>query len=196
MEGIIALLNLILAVLGWLAAPVSIVWLAVLGEWWAIGCGVLSIFSPLLLWLVMTPGMLLAIPAFKLQETRPHLAVVLALPHQAYMSAVVTVWCMGVFTFLVSRAGPTATVPMALLAFAVGTWPFEYMTSHDLRSGGGEASLLNTMFMNIAFVVAGTYHLVGESASWSVTWALFGAVMVVGLGVTSAMGHALARARL
>ena len=52
-----------LMALNWLAAPIAIVWLVILGEWWVIGVAFASLFSHFLLGLALIPGLALIAPA-------------------------------------------------------------------------------------------------------------------------------------
>jgi hypothetical protein len=68
---------------------------------------VVSLFAPLPLGFVMMPGMALAALPLRAEKrgATPGRIVLLALPAQLYTAAVVTVWCMVVFTLLVIQAG-------------------------------------------------------------------------------------------
>jgi hypothetical protein len=78
MAALVLLLTLPFVILNFLGGIVSGVWLAILGEWWAIGYGVLSLFvSTFILSLVLLPGVAIATPAMMLLEKG---RVVLAFP--------------------------------------------------------------------------------------------------------------------
>ena len=180
MKGVIAILDIFVAVIVFLAGPVSIIWLGFRGDWWAIGYAAIALFSPPLLSIVLTPGMLLALAASNLNWRRPYLKIILIICHHVFVALVVTAWCMGSFMFFLAKADTEATLPVTLLAFAVGTLPFIYMASFDSSARGGSASATNAFFMNLAFVVAAVYHICLDPDSWLVTWIVFGGVLMVG----------------
>ncbi len=140
------------ALLNWLAAPVSIIWLMILGEWWVIGLAFLSLFSHFLLGIALLPAMAFAAPAAALSPRRPTAAMILGIPGLVYTAALITVWCMGVLTYLVSRATPSTWIPLLLLAFSIGTAPWAYMAQKEAQRGGGEGSLMAAFSAQVAFV--------------------------------------------
>ena len=72
MNALVKLMNLFalpIMILNLLGGIVSGIWLAILGQWWAIGAGIASLFlSTLLLGIVLMPSALLALPGIYLQE--------------------------------------------------------------------------------------------------------------------------------
>ena len=113
-----------LMALNWLAAPIAIVWLVILGEWWVIGVAFASLFSHFLLGLALIPGLALVAPAVAAGESRPRLALFLGALPLLYTAALVTVWCIGVLILLLRRADASSLIPICLLAYSIGTAPW------------------------------------------------------------------------
>lgn len=181
---------------GWLCVPVSIIWLVMLGQWWAIGLAVLSLASPMVLGLAMTPAMLLVAPAMTSgRELRPAALAAVMFPHHLYMAALSTVWFMGVFTALLSGINPLGAraTPLALLAFAVGTGPWKYMASHD-RGSENVGSFLIIFFMSLAGIAVVAYYLFQRTSDFAPMWFIFGTIMFLAATLTSAMAFITARA--
>jgi hypothetical protein len=95
---------------------VATIWLAITGQWWVIGLGVVGLFaSTFVLSLAMLPAIALAAPSL-IAAKRGHsrAAVVFGAIPIMYTNAVITVWCVGVMYFLTSRAAPSLLFPMLL----------------------------------------------------------------------------------
>jgi hypothetical protein len=148
MKALLATLLPILALLNWLAAPVAVIWLMILGEWWAVGLAFLSLFSHFLLAIALLPAMAFAVPAAALSRSRPAAAMALGIPGLLYTAALITVWCMGALTYLLSRATPASWIPLMLLAFSIGTAPWTYMAQKEAQGGAGEGSLMTAFSHN------------------------------------------------
>jgi hypothetical protein len=106
MQSLIAILTVPLMLLNFFGGIGSGIWLATLGQWWAIGYGVVGIFvSHFLLGIIMMPGLLFAAPAALLVDKGKFvLAFPLIFLSQLYTFAVIVIWCMAVFFFFMSRA--------------------------------------------------------------------------------------------
>jgi len=171
------------------AAMVAVIWLGVLGHfWWAIGCIIFALVAPVPLGYVMIPGTMLAALPVGAEKRRasPARIVLLASPCQLYTAVVVTLWCMWVMTLLViQRANSNMLVPLMLLAFAVATYPFDYMASHDSGSG----SFVLVLFTKVAVATAMAYFGLALPDSAMPVWFLFAGIMLAGVGVATAMAY-------
>lgn len=193
MRALVATLVPILALVNWLAAPVSLIWLIVLGEWWVLGLAVLSLFSHFLLAIALLPAVAFAVPAAAVSRRNPTAAVILGIPGLLYSAALITVWCMGALTYLLSRATPATWFPLMLLAFSIGTGPWTYLAQKDAQGGAGEGSFLGVFFMQLAFLAVILAIVIFRPDSLAPLWLLFGTIMLIQVGVAVAVGVAMMR---
>lgn len=176
---LIGAVGVLLAILLWLSAPVSIIWLLVLGEWWVIPMAIASLFSHFILGLALFPAMALSLPAAALIQRRPVIGSLMALPGHLYTAALITAWCMGALTFLLSRSNEVTWIPLMLFSFSVGTAPWVYMAQKETQSGGGEGSIIAATFTQIAFAAVMIGIVVFRPTSMMPLWATFGAIMLL-----------------
>jgi hypothetical protein len=193
MKTLMATLLSILAILNWLVAPVSVLWLMLLGEWWAVGLVFLSLFSHFLLAIALLPAMAFAVPAAALSRRRPAAAMILGLPGLLYTAALITVWCMGALTYLLSRATPTSWIPLMLLAFSIGTAPWTYMAQKEAQGGAGEGSIMAAFFAQLAFVAVIIAIVFFRPASLRPLWLLFSTIMLIHVFVAAIIGVVIMR---
>ena len=178
MSRVLRSLSLVFTVGGWLALPVSIVWLMVLAQWWALAVVVVSFAAPFVLAIALLPGLALGAAAVKVAARRRAAGLVIAFTGLLYVAALITVWCMGVFTFLVHRATPATMVPLLLLAFSVGSGPWKYMARRQLREGR-RGELVQTFFLQLALLVVISSFVLFRPDSVMPLWWLFAGVMMV-----------------
>ncbi len=102
MKTLLALLGALTGfflVLNSLGGIVSGIWLAILGEWGAIGIGLVLVFvSTGVLGVALLPATGLAVAAYAARRSRAGL-LFLGLLSNLYIAALITVWCVGVLVF-------------------------------------------------------------------------------------------------
>lgn len=193
MQALIALLVVPLMLLNFLGGTASGIWLAVLGEWWAIAYGIAALFSHFLLAFVMMPALIFIGPAsFLHAKGRMFLAFPFVLLSQVYTYGVITAWCLFVFYFFISRASHDAFWPLLIWSYGVALGPWMYMTQKEQQGGSGDASLMTTFFAQVAYVVIALVVIFGE-ASLEELAVVFGGVMLVGMLVQTSIAFALLR---
>lgn len=195
MIKVLGAVSLLLGALLWLFAPVSIIWLLILKQWWVIPVAVASLFSHFLLGLALLPAMAFSLPAAALIQRHPAIALLIALPGHLYTAALITIWCMGILTLLRSGATQGTWIPVLLLSFSVGTAPWVYMAQRETQSGGGEGSIIVTMFAQIAFAVVVIGIIIFRPLSIMPLWVTFGAIMLAEVCFSLIYTLALMRAR-
>jgi len=133
---------------------VSGIWLAVLGQWWAIGYGVVGLFvSSTLIGLAMMPGLIFAAPAAILaQKGKLILAFPLMLLSQLYTYLVIIAWCIFVFIVFMSYSNSSSFWPLLIWSYGVALGPLMYMVQREERAGGGDGSWMTTFFAQLAYV--------------------------------------------
>lgn len=168
-----------MALVGWLALPVAAVWLMALRQWWVlVAVAALLLAAPLFLSVALLPGLALAAGAAKIAATRRTLGRAGGFLGLLYMAALITAWCMSVFTLLIGRATPHSLLPLLLLAFAVGAGPWKYIARKALRDGR-RAESVQTFFLQLVLLLVIATYLVWRPANVLAMWWLFGIVMLV-----------------
>jgi len=177
-----AVLFIPLAVLNIAGGVVSGIWLAILGKWAPIGYGIAAMFfSSFLIALILSPGILLALPAAKFHEKGNKAGVYLfGFLSSLYTMAILTAWCMAVLFFFSRYADSRASIPLLIWAYGVATGPIAYMAQKEGQGGGGDASMISSFFTQVAFVASIFVILFFRVSLVDVTL-FFGAIMLLGL---------------
>jgi hypothetical protein len=183
MTRVVRALAIALSALGWLAPPVAVVWLALLGEWWALGAALVALVAPVVLSVLLLPGLGLAAVAARItagprDAPRRLLTLVVALAALVYAAALITAWCMGAFTFLMSRASADTWIPLLLLSYAVGTGPWKALARRELRAGR-RGDVIQTLFLQFAALLVMIVYAAARPASLASLWWVFAGVMAV-----------------
>lgn len=192
MEKLVMLLMVPLMLLNFFGGIGSGIWLAILGEWWAIGYGVVGLLlSHYLLAIIIMPGLLLAGPAVVLIEKgKTFLAFPFLLLSQLYTYAVISAWCMFVFYFFMRQAGQDTFWPLLIWSYGVALGPWMYMARKEQQVGTGDASAMTTFFAQVAYIVVALVVVLGSAALIDLA-IIFGAIMLVAMliqtGITLAM---------
>jgi len=196
MQALITVLMLPLLILNMLGGIASGIWLAILGEWWAIGYGLLAFFaSAFVLSFVLLPGVVFAGPAAMLAERGRN---ILALPFVflggLYVYAVVTAWCVLVFYFFMRHANADNHLPLLIWSYGVATGPWSFLASKESQGGGdaGVGANFATFFAQVAYVVMGLVFLFTRANLLELA-TVFAAVMAVGLLITTTVAFAMLR---
>jgi hypothetical protein len=156
MNAILGTMTALAVPLGFLNAFGGIVagiWLAVLGNWGAIGWGIAAILlSTFGISLALLPGMALAAPAAYFAEWGYKLPFhFFALLSSLYTVAVIALWCGIVLYFFASQADSSSVIPLLLWSYGVATGPFAYMASKE--GDDAFASIAATFFAQVGYVV-------------------------------------------
>ena len=154
MQAIFSLLTIPLMLLNFFGGIVSGIWLAVLGQWWAIGYGVAGLFfSSFLIGIAMMPGLIFSAPAAILaHKGKLILAFPLMLLGQLYIYIVVTAWCMFVFIIFMAHSSPNLFWPLLIWSYGVALGPLMYMVQREQQAGNGDGSWMTTFFAQLAYV--------------------------------------------
>lgn len=187
MRALIALLIVPLMLLSLLGGIVSGIWLAILGQWWAIGYGVAGLFLTFILGLIQMPGLLFGIPAVLLLERR---RTVLAFPFillsQLYTYAVVTAWCMLVFYLFISRASQDSFWPLLIWSYGVALGPWMFLAEKDQQADPDAPATFTTFFAQISYIVTALVVILDGVPLLTLTM-IFGGVMLIGMLIQTAV---------
>ena len=193
MEKLVMLLMVPLMLLNFFGGISSGIWLAILGEWWAIGYGVAGLLSPFLLAIIMMPGLLLAEPAVVLiDKGKTFLAFSFLLLSQLYTYAVINAWCMFVFYFFMHQAGQDTFWPLLIWSYGVALAPWMYMTQKEQQGGTGDASAMTTFFAQVAYIVVVLVVVFGSATLIDLA-IIFGAIMLVPMLIQTGIALAVLR---
>ncbi|MBI5528062.1 MAG: hypothetical protein HY897_17155 [Deltaproteobacteria bacterium] len=199
MRVLISLVMYPLVLLEVFGAIVSGIWLAIVGQWWAIGYGLLALFAPFVLGLVMVPGLLFAVSAYALAARgRSFLAFPFVLLGQVWAYAVVCAWCLGVFFFFTSRTGPGTFWPLLIWSYGVALGPWMYMAEKEERSGAANTSritsALTAFFAQLGYIAIGLALAFAE-VSAATAAIIFGTIMLATMLIHTFIVLAATRAR-
>lgn len=193
MEKLVMLLMVPLMLLNFFGGIGSGIWLAILGEWWAIGYGIAGLLSHGLLSIIMVLGLLLAGPAFVLIEKgRTFLAFPFLLLSRLYTYAVISAWCMFVFYFFMRRADQDTFWPLLIWSYGIALGPWMYLVQEDQKGGTGDASAMITFFAQVAYIVVALVVIFGSAALIDLA-IIFGAIMLVAMLIQSGIDLAMLR---
>lgn len=180
--GLMKVLAVPLMILNMLGGIVSGIWLAILGEWGAIGYGIAALaISWLALSLALIPGLLLAAPATYFGEKNIKVGVYfIGFLSSLYTAGVITVWCVAVLFFFTMKADSSSIIPMLIWSYCVATGPLAWMAQKEQQGGDGFASIVATFFSQVGYIVMIVMVLFFRVTLMDVFIA-FGAVMLVSL---------------
>lgn len=144
---------------------VSAIWLALIGQWWALGVGLASLFvSHFLVSILLMPSLLSAAPAAALSERGKHgAASVLAGVSSLFTAALIAVRGIAVLYLLASRATAGSVILLLIWSYGVARGPWSFLASKDQQAGGTECSAMATYFLQVGYVMAIVLVLVSRS---------------------------------
>jgi hypothetical protein len=167
--GTRGLLGSILAVITLFTVPIMLlntfggivagIWLAILGEWWALGTGaVLLLVSMFGLSFVLMPGILVfGMPGAYLLSRGSVLAYPFALLSSLYTFAVMTVWSVWVFNLYMQYADARSFFPLLLWSYGTATGPWTYMASKERDNTASTVSAFAAQLGYIVMIVMAVF---------------------------------------
>jgi hypothetical protein len=192
MQAILSILTIPLMLLNFFGGIASGIWLAVLGQWWAIGYGIAGLFfSSFLLGVAMMPGLIFAAPAAMLaQKGRLILAFPLMLLSQLYTYLVVTAWCIFVFILFMSHSNSHLFWPLLIWSYGVALGPLMYMVQREHMAGNSDGAWMTTFFAQLAYVAMALIAAFTRSSLIDLA-VIFGGLMLVGMLAQTGFGVAI-----
>ncbi|MEA3408317.1 MAG: hypothetical protein U9R48_09610 [Chloroflexota bacterium] len=151
----ITVLAIPLMILNMLGGIVAGIWLAILGEWGAIGVGILIIFAAtIILRFVLAPSILSDVLAYTAKDN-PLGVVCFSALSSLYIIAVVTFWCCGLMFYFVRKATASDLIPRLLWSYGLATGPWAGMAKEEARGSGSEfTSMFVTFLAKLAYATA------------------------------------------
>ena len=154
MQGLISLLMVPLMILNMFGGIISGIWLAFLGDWWAIGYGVAGLFlSSFFLASLLFPAILISAPGMLLiDKGKEILAIPFLFLGNLYTVALMSSWCLAVFIFFMARAGSDNYIPLLLWSYGAALGPWMYMAQKEQQSGTSGGETISIFFAEIAYI--------------------------------------------
>jgi hypothetical protein len=167
--NILTLLCVPIVILNLLGGLISAIWLAVLGNWRTIGIGIgLMILSGSILRIVLMPAILLIAPTPYFARKRSMLLVrAFTFLGSLYITTVFALWCAGVLLFFVNMTTDKSIIPVLIWSYVVAIGPLVILTNKEVQAGGGESSIIFTVFTQLGYaatilvvVLTGVFSLI------------------------------------
>jgi hypothetical protein len=148
--GLFSIAMVPIAVLNLAGGIIAGIWLLFAGEWWAVLQGIsLGILGPLIISILLAPGMIFAIPISRLLERgQGVLVTILAIPISLWTFLVMAGWATASFWYFVASGTFEYRWSFAVLAYAVAVAPWNYLAQKETQSdpdsmSGFSASMLS-----------------------------------------------------
>jgi len=188
MQVLLTLLSVPLVLLNILGGIVSCIWLAILGDWWAIGYGILGfLVSRFVIGIVLAPSLALSVPAMALIEKgKIAAAAPFLVLNTIYTYGVISAWCMLVFYIFVRNSTPSSFVPLVIWSYGVAIGPWAHMASQEQQGGSAEGSAIAIFFAQVAYVAVGLTAIFFGSSQQDLT-ALFAGIMAIAVLIQFAL---------
>jgi hypothetical protein len=167
--NVLTLLCVPIAILNLLGGIISAIWLAVLGDWRIIGIGIgLVILSGSILRIVLMPAILLMAPTPYFARKGSMLLVrAFTFLGSLYITTVFALWCAGVLLFFVKMTTDKSIIPVLIWSYVVAIGPLVILTNKEVQAGGGESSIIFTVFTQFGYaatilvvVLTGVFSLI------------------------------------
>lgn len=113
---------------------VSFVWLGIIGNWFLVAAGIVSIFiSSLIIGFAMMPALGVQVVGVKLLEKKQKLLGIICFYLATIMNmAVISFWVLYVYYFgLINISSQSHILPVTIWAYSVSVGPINYMASKE-----------------------------------------------------------------
>ena len=189
MQALIVALMVPLMLLNVFGGIVSGIWLAILGQWWAIGIGLVAIFVHALVVPVMGAGVTLMMLTTAATAARGGVALAspFILVTQLLIYGIVAAWSIAAFHIFMSKADYQTHLPLLIWSYGVAVGPWAALTARDRQSGSGGASTIASFFLQIAYVVTGLVVIFAHTTTPIMWLQIFLAIMLVGALLQTAL---------
>jgi hypothetical protein len=151
--GFIKLFSLPIVLLNIVGGIISLIWLAILREWGAIGYGICAIiFSTFAISFLLLPSLLLSGPGtYFLKKGHKYLFYMFSFLSNLYVNVLITVWCVGSLLLFMEKASPASLIPMLIWSYGIATSPWTYMASKEGPDALG--SCVPSFFAQIGYII-------------------------------------------
>jgi hypothetical protein len=186
---LISTLMLPIIILNLLGGIIAGIWLAILGEWRAIGIGIASIFvSHFALSFALMLSMPLMFPVAYFIEKRNKIGIFFfGFLNLAYTMGLITFWCVGVLYFFASMATSQSIIPMLVWSYGIALSPWIFLAQKD-EQAKNDFSTFSTFLAEIAYIIAILMVLFIRTTILNIL-IMFGVIM--GIGALLQLGIAI-----
>ena len=138
---------------------ISFIWLAILGQWKAIGIGVLSLFiSHYILALALALGFIIMIPGvLLLSSKRKYLHIlgwIFIIPSGIWNYGVMVGWSYEVLRYFYFYGDGSAQTPLLIWSYGIASAPWAYMASKEGKDESGiSAAIIQSIIISISYLV-------------------------------------------
>lgn len=131
------------------------IWLAILGEWWALISAVLSmIFGIFACGILLMPGLIFSVPGLSLQSKEHWLPKISSYPLLIlgflWTYFVMLAWALGNLFYMYEKASMENLIPMMLVAYGVATAPWSSMAQKEGSSDPDSYAPMTAFFLQVA----------------------------------------------
>lgn len=193
--GLITALSIPVMILNNLVGIGAGIWLAILGEWSAVGIGVvIFLVSTWMLPFVLMPSVPLAFAYLSFKEKGQNvLAVCIGALRVIYILGLITLWCGIMLFFFVSDATASNLLPRLLWSYELATGPWSWAAGKEVQAGEGEleeglGSVLTALFAQLAYI---TVIILVMFTHLTLLEAMKAFVGVMGVGLITKMAFAI-----
>lgn len=182
--AVITTLSVPLVALNLLGGAVSGIWLAVIGDWHAVGLGVLClVVSASTMDFALIPTMLFAAPAIAFaQRGKTFGLLCFSFLSSLYTLGLVTAWCCGILLLFVRDSTQSNLIPRLIWSYGVATAPWAYLASKGGPGSENVASMVATFLAEVGYIVVVLLVLLSSITFLGVI-GVFGAFMGAALGI-------------
>jgi hypothetical protein len=182
MDKLVAAAVVPLMFLNTFGAIIAGIWLAVLGEWSAIGLGLLAMFAGgILLGLAMAPGILFAAPtAYFVEKNIKVGAWFFGALSLLYTTTIIFIWCVICLFLFLKRANPDSFFPILLWSYGAATGPIAWLAQKDSQAGNNYA-MIPTFFSQIGYASAILAMLIFNAGFFVAALIIFIAMVLSGI---------------
>jgi hypothetical protein len=153
-QTLLSVMAPIIGVLNFGGSVVAGIWLAILGEWGAIGTGLLSLFAAsFLLGIALMPAMIFLPLQLRATKTNNKALMQLSsLASMGYTFLIASAWSAWAFSHFVKGTHAAALIPATLWAYSVATSPWVYMASKEQDN---ISTVIGAFFIQLTAIVLG-----------------------------------------
>ena len=173
-----------------LGSVVAAIWLAILGEWRAIGVGLgLLLTSHFILGFFILLGAAFGYPASKaLESGNVVLSVILGSLSNLYTVALVAAWSFLMLSYFHGLSSGSSEIPLLLWSYGAATGPWSFLASKDQQGENpNPGSLIHTFFLSLGYLACIFAILFGE-ASMVICLMILASFMGISWLVTTVLG--------
>lgn len=129
------------------------IWLAVEGQWWAIGVGLAGLFgASFAISIALMPGLIFVAPAVAAAERgKTGISIVFMALSVVYTLGIFAIWGTLVYFYFISNLGYYLQTPAVIWSYAIATGPIAYMASKERDNPHSQISAL---IFSISCVIA------------------------------------------